>query len=461
MDTIYNLQKRADELRKKTETDSITPEDVGGLHADTLAYMADMEQNMDGLGIRRVYASKAAMTAEGEAPTATNGKLLRYGQLVAVFDAANTTQAESGNIYAWQKGTGEEAWLLMGNISGIVDFDNKIAAEAAAREAADAAVQAVAEGVVGRIDLADIDAVPADIDKARAMAKDMLHSRWTLTYRSALNVGVVDVFSDNAGHQLTQMLTTHYKMNDGVMDFTGHDDDAVYVYWRSYNISSPYLSNDKGTWTAWKEYVPGTVTEGMEAIDEAAAAAQTAADKAQQSADTAQTTADAAQQTADKAQAAVDALAATKGQAGGLAPMDENMQVPMQYVPDGAVEVLEFSGTVAGVTAQEQSTADVAGIVFDTVAGCFYAYAQEGTVRTYYMGWYGWERYQNAMGGTPYTGKLYVDTAADAIYRWTGTAMRQVSSVVKQVSLSQDEYDALVAAGAVDAETIYNVMEDE
>ena len=53
METIYNLQKRASELRGKTETDSISPEEVGGLHADTLAYIADMEQSADGLGIRK------------------------------------------------------------------------------------------------------------------------------------------------------------------------------------------------------------------------------------------------------------------------------------------------------------------------------------------------------------------------------------------------------------------------
>lgn len=49
MDTIYNLQKRAETLRGKTETDSITPEEVGGLHFDTLAYIADMEQSADAL----------------------------------------------------------------------------------------------------------------------------------------------------------------------------------------------------------------------------------------------------------------------------------------------------------------------------------------------------------------------------------------------------------------------------
>ena len=136
MDTIYNLQKRAETLRGKTETDSITPEEVGGLHFDTLAYIADMEQSADGLGIRKVYKTKAEMEAD-TAPTGTNGKALRYGQLVCIYDEANPTAAGSGDIYAWQK----PGWLLMGNISRIYELKNDIYAEAKARQDADSALQ--------------------------------------------------------------------------------------------------------------------------------------------------------------------------------------------------------------------------------------------------------------------------------------------------------------------------------
>lgn len=102
MKTIYELQKEALRLRQVTDVDSISPEDAFGLHADTLAYLADMEQNADGLGIHQVYKSYAAMKADGTAPVGTNGKPLRFGQLVAIYDANNSTQAESGNVYAFQ-----------------------------------------------------------------------------------------------------------------------------------------------------------------------------------------------------------------------------------------------------------------------------------------------------------------------------------------------------------------------
>lgn len=450
MDTIYNLQKRADELRKKTETDSITPEEVGGLHADTLAYVADMEQNMDGLGIRCIYKTYAAMIAEGETPVGTNGKALRYGQLVVVYDATNTAQAESGNIYAWQKGTGAAAWLQVGNMNTIIDYEAKIAAEASARSEADAALQTLAEGVVGRIDVTAIDTVPASVEDALAMAKDTLHSRWTLTYRSVLNVGVLDIFSDNAGHQLTEVLTTHYTMNsDGVLDFAGHDDGGVTRYWRSYNISSPHLKNDKGTWSDWAEDIPATLQTRLEEIEDDVAAAQSAADKAQAS--------------AEKAQSDVAALAATKGEASGIAELDDDLKVPLANMPDGAFEVLEFAGTVSGVTALDQSAAQPSGVAFDTAAKCFYAYTVSGGgeigARTYYKTWGEWLRYKASADGAPYAGKIYIDTTTNTPYRWNGTTMTALTP--KQVTLTQEEYDAMVEAGTVDADTYYNVIEED
>lgn len=125
MDTIYSLLKRAKELKNKSQVDSITPEEVGKLHEDTLAYIASLEQSADGLGIKKVYQSKSAMEADTD-PVGTNGKALRYGQLVSIYDDAHADGSENGNIYAYQK----PGWLLMGKVSGKVTIvqepgDNK------------------------------------------------------------------------------------------------------------------------------------------------------------------------------------------------------------------------------------------------------------------------------------------------------------------------------------------------
>ena len=142
MESIYKLQQRAENLRRKTQVDSISPEEVGSLHADTLAYLADMEQNADGLGIHQVYKSYAAMKADSTAPIGSNGKPLRFGQLVAIYDAKNSTQQESGNVYAFQKANEAEPWLLMGNLGSIYALQQQVDREIIDRAKADTTLQA-------------------------------------------------------------------------------------------------------------------------------------------------------------------------------------------------------------------------------------------------------------------------------------------------------------------------------
>ncbi len=136
MDTIYSLLKRAKELKEKSQVDSITPEEVGKLHEDTLAYIASLEQSTDGLGIKKVYQSKSAMEADTD-PVGTNGKTLRYGQLVSIYDDAHADGSENGNIYAYQK----PGWLLMGKVSGGTTLS-------IAQEAGDSATKVMSQAAV-------------------------------------------------------------------------------------------------------------------------------------------------------------------------------------------------------------------------------------------------------------------------------------------------------------------------
>ena len=136
MDTIYSLLKRAKELKEKSQVDSITPEEVGKLHEDTLAYIASLEQSADGLGIKKVYQSKSAMEADTN-PVGTNGKTLRYGQLVSIYDDAHADSSENGNIYAYQK----PGWLLMGKVSGL----------SVVQEVGDSATKVMSQAAVTRL----------------------------------------------------------------------------------------------------------------------------------------------------------------------------------------------------------------------------------------------------------------------------------------------------------------------
>ena len=161
MESIYKLQERAAALREKMQIDSISPNEVGGLQFDTLAYMANMERNLDGLGIRRVYTSVMAME-EDTAPIGTNGKVLRLGQLVTIYDADNPAAQGMGNIYAYQK----PGWLLAGNIGGIYELKAQIEAETQKREIAVSNLEEsllVIEGIITSISK-EIEAIQTTIN---------------------------------------------------------------------------------------------------------------------------------------------------------------------------------------------------------------------------------------------------------------------------------------------------------
>ena len=110
--TIYELQARAKALREKTQEGSITPEEVGGLIADTLALLADVEQTAGSLRVSKVYGSKAEMEADTN-PEDAHHQPLKAGQLVAIH--ADTDSPDNGTIYVYLA----PGWKLIGNLNRV------------------------------------------------------------------------------------------------------------------------------------------------------------------------------------------------------------------------------------------------------------------------------------------------------------------------------------------------------
>lgn len=114
MTNIYNLQERANALRKRYIAASITPEEVGGLIADTLEFISLMERNAASLGITKVYNSIASM--EGDKSPNVDGKPLRQGQLVSIYNAENKADIHNGDIYMYDK----DGWSFVSNIANVI-----------------------------------------------------------------------------------------------------------------------------------------------------------------------------------------------------------------------------------------------------------------------------------------------------------------------------------------------------
>lgn len=113
MMNIYDLQQRAEVLRKRHVEGSITPEEVGGLIADTLSLISSIEQNSSSLAVVKVYSSVTAM--QGDASPVANDKPLRFGQIVSVYNEADANDAHNGEIYVFEN----PGWKLIGNINKV------------------------------------------------------------------------------------------------------------------------------------------------------------------------------------------------------------------------------------------------------------------------------------------------------------------------------------------------------
>ena len=107
------MQQRAEVLRKRHIEGSITPEEVGGLIADTLSLISSIEQNSSSLAVVKVYSSVAEM--QGDASPVANDKPLRFGQIVSVYNEADANDAHNGEIYVFES----PGWKLIGNINKV------------------------------------------------------------------------------------------------------------------------------------------------------------------------------------------------------------------------------------------------------------------------------------------------------------------------------------------------------
>lgn len=147
MGTIYELKKRAKELSQKRDVNSVNPSEVGGLIDETLDTINDAEKNQVGLGIRNTYLSVAKMNADATSPNGSDGKPLKFGQIVTVYDESKPDSTDNGSIYAFQY----PGWKLVsttGNLSRYAkkeDVENAVSLAGQAKTSAENATTIAAE----------------------------------------------------------------------------------------------------------------------------------------------------------------------------------------------------------------------------------------------------------------------------------------------------------------------------
>ena len=95
-----------------------------------------------------------------------------------------------------------------------------------------------------------VDVANLDTFKAADLRKSDNTQKYLLNYNGR-NCGTLHIISDNAGHVVTQIITTHYLYDDsdGTIDWNGHSDNNVVQLYRSVKISGGTLPDDN--WTRW------------------------------------------------------------------------------------------------------------------------------------------------------------------------------------------------------------------
>lgn len=99
--TSDEIKRRALALSEKTNRDTITPTEVGGIMYDTVGYMEDVERNGASLGIRKTYATVSAMEADLN-PVGDDGSPLKKGMLVNIYDQDTPDSPDNGKVFSFQ-----------------------------------------------------------------------------------------------------------------------------------------------------------------------------------------------------------------------------------------------------------------------------------------------------------------------------------------------------------------------
>lgn len=100
--TSDEIKRRALALSEKTNSDTITPTEVGGIMYDTVGYMEDVERNGASLGIRKTYATVSAMEADLN-PVGDDGSPLKKGMLVNIYDQDTPDSPDNGKVFSFQE----------------------------------------------------------------------------------------------------------------------------------------------------------------------------------------------------------------------------------------------------------------------------------------------------------------------------------------------------------------------
>lgn len=113
------------------------------------------------------------------------------------------------------------------------------------------------EAVIGTVDIQELDSFgSSDVEELMSILQGDKPMRYIVTNKILRTyvAGIMDMFSDDMGHVLTQVLHTHYQVNADGKSFGSHTDATWRTYSRSFNHNAPNIDDiEPMTWGPWRE----------------------------------------------------------------------------------------------------------------------------------------------------------------------------------------------------------------
>lgn len=220
-------------------------------------------------------------------------------------------------------------------------------------------------------------------------------------------IGIMQVFSDNASHVITQILTTHCAYSTSTKDFNfsgSHSHKEIYQCYRTYNIAAQDLSNEAGTWSKWEPFVDATILSLIDALS-----------------------------------TEINKLKST------TVTLGDDGKVKSSQLPSYLDDVVEFAEIKETVEIQPTSLgSQQAGKVVYVSSINQFAFSPLSLTEDnakYYNNWVGRDNYADD-SFVPLTGKIFVDSSTDKIYRWNDSTLVEVSATeLEAASINNDEID--------------------
>ena len=223
-------------------------------------------------------------------------------------------------------------------------------------------------------------------------------------------IGIMQVFSDSMSHLITQILITHCTYNTSTKEFSfqkgvdSHDDNKIYQCYRNYNINAPHLTNKAGTWSKWEPFVDATILTVIGALS-----------------------------------TEINKLKST------TVTLGDDGKVKSSQLPSYLDDVVEFAEIKETVEIQPTSLgSQQAGKVVYVSSINQFAFSPLSLTEDnakYYNNWVDRDNYADD-SFVPLTGKMFVDSSTDKIYRWNGSTLVEVSATeLEAASINNDDID--------------------